>query len=495
MNKTVGILVGSFVAQVALAGQPLSYEDAVVSAVAHAPAVVQANLAREAARHSVTSANGAFDPTLVVDGGFNRSLSLERFGQFPDPFRLTSDGWNMGVNVSEVAPTGTTIAFDSRFASSSSKINLQDPNSTLAALFQDGSVQKAFRPSFQLSIGQELLKGVLMSYNLQGVRRARDGLTVAQLQAEASQQQAVADTSQAYWTWVQLVRTAEIAHRAVDVATESFRVGSARVDAGQAAPVERTRLEAALVQAKSDALSADDAAAQAADGLLRIMGESPDTEIVPGSAPGDAPPLHLDAEAVVTSALTGSLDLAVQRAAVETARRSLADARHAVWPSLRANVEGGLTGFDDTSWPGSFTMYESMFPNIGVGGTLTVPLGFRASLGASRQAETEVARQEALLSDAIAQLRIAVAQQLRVLTAAATRIELADVQVKLARETLASEEAMHDAGRSLLQDVLEARAAVDTAEASAVRARTDFRIAEVELRRLQGTLEVPGAGR
>jgi outer membrane protein TolC len=101
----------------------------------------------------------------------------------------------------------------------------------------------------------------------------------------------------------------------------------------------------------------------------------------------------------------------------------------------------------------------------------------------------EVAQQEALLSDAIVGVRIAVAQQLRVLTAAATRIDLADVQVRLARQTLASEEAMHDAGRSLLQDVLEARAAVDSAEAAAVRARTDFRIATVELQRLQGTLD------
>ena len=490
MNRSLVLALGVMLANVAVAGdRSLTYEDAVAAALQHAPEVVQANLAKEAARHDVLAANGAFDPTLSLDSRFDRSLSLQRFSQFPDPFRLTSDGWSAGLNVSEVAPTGTSIAFDTRFRSSNSKIDIPDPNSTLAALFEDGSVQKSFEPSFQLSVGQELLRGVRMSYNLQGVRRAKEGLTVAQLQAEGARQQAVADTATAYWTWVQLVRTAEIAQRAVEVAEESFRIGAARVDAGEAAPIERTRLEAAVVQAKSDAIAAEQAAEQAADALLRIMGESPDTAITPGSEPGDAPPLTLDPEQVVQSALEGSVELAVQRSLVDSARRGLGDARHAVLPSLRADVTGGLTGFDKDAWSGAFTLNESMFPNIGVGGTLTVPLGFRASLGAQRSAEVEVAQQEALLSDAIVGVRIAVAQQLRVLTAAATRIDLADVQVRLARQTLASEEAMHDAGRSLLQDVLEARAAVDSAEAAAVRARTDFRIATVELQRLQGTLD------
>ena len=58
----------------------------------------------------------------------------------------------------------------------------------------------------------------------------------------------------------------------------------------------------------------------------------------------------------------------------------------------------------------------------------------------------------------------------------------------LVREILQAEEARHEAGRVLLQEVLEARVQAQRAEAEAVRTRTDFRVAEVEFRRIQGLL-------
>lgn len=480
-------------AAVAHAGEPrpLTVEDVLTLASERAPGVLSADVSARVAKHDLLAALGAFDPTLTWDARYDLSTSKQRFGQIPDPFQIRADSWSTGVNVGGTAPTGTSVALDARFTESHTRINLDNVSPALAALFGDGDVQASYRPQFSLTLGQDLLRGVRLAYNLQGVRRAHEGIDVAQLEVEVARQQAVADAAAAYWTWVKLSRSADIARRAVGIAEENLRVGSARVEAGQVAPVEQSRLETAVVEAQATAIDADHAAAQAADTLLLLLGEDPAVDIVPGSVPGDAPPLALDVDVIVVSALEGSLELAAQRKRVEAARLAHRDARHAVLPSLRVDANAGLSGFDDTRWADAFTLGESLFPDVGVGGTLSVPLGFRASVGAARRAEEEVVRQEVLLSQQEARLRADVAQQVRVLQAAATRIQLADRQVELARQTLAAETALHDAGRTLLQDQLEAQASLDRAEADAIGARTDFRTAEITLRRLVGTLDVP----
>ena len=49
-------------------------------------------------------------------------------------------------------------------------------------------------------------------------------------------------------------------------------------------------------------------------------------------------------------------------------------------------------------------------------------------------------------------------------------------------------EALADVGRAIQKDVLEARTELDRSRADAAKARTDYRLAQVELLRLQGQL-------
>jgi outer membrane protein TolC len=65
---------------------------------------------------------------------------------------------------------------------------------------------------------------------------------------------------------------------------------------------------------------------------------------------------------------------------------------------------------------------------------------------------------------------------------------LADINLKLAKQTLEAEEAIADVGRALQKDVLEARNALATAKSERVKSRTDYQMAWVELQRLQGVL-------
>jgi outer membrane protein TolC len=457
-------------------GRLLTYEDA-LAAAADNPTLRQAELRLAQTQEDVRSAWGGFDPSLRLDGGWSRSQSLQFQPPFPDPFRSVSESYNVGTTVSAVAPSGTSGTLTGRLLSFRSDIEIDDGTFT----------QSYFQPDFQLNVSQELLRGVKLAYNLQNVRKAREGFGLAELEVERARQQARADVARAYWTWVHAERASEIARGSVEVATEALRVGGEQVSAGQLAPVERTRLEAALVRSRSDALTADHAVRQAEDTLLLLLGAAPGEQLTPGSAIGDPAELTLDPAKAVDVALSQGLDVAVARARAEAAKLGLADARHNQLPSLTASVNAGFQGGDANGWGSAFELLGG-FPSFGVSGAFQVPLGGRAAKGQAERAALELAVQQASVSDVERQVRSQVEQQVRALVSARELVGLADANLRLAEETLAAEDALASVGRSILKDVLEARAAVDAARVEAIRARVDARVAEVELLRLQGQL-------
>ena len=98
---------------------------------------------------------------------------------------------------------------------------------------------------------------------MQNITQAKSQLSITQLTLKQTYQRTVlADTASAYWNLVYQGALAAIADEAVSVAAESLRVGEAKVEAGELAPVEVTRLRAAHVQAQSAALDAHHAERQ-----------------------------------------------------------------------------------------------------------------------------------------------------------------------------------------------------------------------------------------
>jgi outer membrane protein TolC len=455
----------------------LTYEDAMRAAAAQNPSLRQAELALATSDSQVRTAMGRWDPTLNVSAGYDRNLSLQFQPPFPDPFRSVSNSWNLGATVAGTAPTGTSASVDMRMFSSENRIEAEN-----------GSFEQSyFQPAFTLNVGQEILRGFRMKYNLQSVRQAHEASTQAELQAVVARQQALAETARAYWAWLYAVQSAQIASQSVKTAEESLRVGVARVGAGQLAPIEQTRLETALVEARMVVLDATNSVAQAADALLLLMGEAPGQPITPATMAGDAPLLDLEEGAAIEAALAGNPDLAVVRASIEASRLAIADAKHATLPTLTANANAGFRGGDAESWARAY-QFLGGFPQLGVSASFAVPLGNRAASGGVQTASARLAQEDARLRQQEASVVSQVLTQVRTLESAKQRVELMDARVRLHEQTLASQEALYAGGRVLLQDLLAQRVEVDRARVEAAKARTDARLAEVDLLRLGGKL-------
>lgn len=483
-----------WLATLASAQQPLTYDEALQGALANNGTLFRATTSRDQAAAGLTSSQGQFDPLYTVEATARRSRNQGFFQGFP--FDSTSRSWQVGNSLSGTTGTGTTYAVN---------LDLDRNISEFTTNFGAGAatqLQDAYTANGNVSVTQQLLRGVRFRYNTQNVTRARQALTAAELEVERQRQEALYVAAQAYWTWAYQDELHRIALDSVAVAEEALRVGRLQVQSGQLAPVEATRLEAALVQARQSALDAGNASEVAANQLLLVMGRDPSAPIVPATAAGDVPESAIDPVRAAEVARAQNLELSVARANLDTARIDLANAKHGVLPSLAATGAAGVAsqrcppGTDNEdcvegnalSAIGGLAADDNQ-PFFSVGGTFSVPLGNRGARGERDRAAATVAQREREVADLERSVAAQVEEQVRALQSARQRMELADANVRLAEETLKAEEALAAAGRSIQKDVLEARTQLDRSKAEAAKARTDHRLAEALLLKLQGQLE------
>ncbi|MEZ4237984.1 MAG: TolC family protein [Myxococcota bacterium] len=472
--------------------RPLTYREVLQAAIAGNGDLAVTEIARDRAEAQVLGANGLFDPLLQASVGLDRSRSQGFLNGFPYDSRRRA--WQSDVTLSGVLGTGTDWSVSSGLSRNQSTFVTRD-------LGGDATRETdAFVAYTGVSLTQQLLEGVRFRYNVQNVTLARQALDAAGLSVEKQRQDTLYAAAEAYWTWSYQIQLHTIALDAVAVAEEALRVGNLQVERGQLAPVEATRLEAALVQARSDALDARNAAEQAANVVLLALGEDPGEPIAPATEAGDVPDTtDIEADKAVAVALEQNLDLALARQQVETAGTVLDNAKHALLPSLAATLDAGVASQrcpnDATDCSGgnaldaiSGLLSDENQPYVSVGGLLSVPLGNRAARGARDVAAADVALRDRQLQDTERLVAAAVEEQVRTLQSARQRMELADANVRLAEETLRAEEALAAAGRTIQKNVLEARTEVARTRAEAAKARTDTRLAQARLLALQGQL-------
>ncbi|NOY26215.1 MAG: TolC family protein, partial [Oligoflexia bacterium] len=279
-----------------------------------------------------------------------------------------------------------------------------------------------------------------------------------------------------------------IADQALAVAQEERRVVLARVDAGDLAPVERSRVEASVVQARSSQLEAHNTAISAAEALQILAGAEPDGQVTAVTVPAEPVNVTLDADAMGVEALANNPDLQSQRVAEEGADLDLRDARHGRLPSLAAVGNYTLRGYETSLGAALDEMSTGTLRDWYVGGELSAPLGNRSDRGSVLQKQAALASARITRQALERTIEQSVRSQVRNVEQDRLKLDLARANLDLAQQTLAAERALEDAGRAIQKDVLEAIRSVDDAKVSVEQARADHALAVVELMRLRGAL-------
>jgi len=470
----------------AIAEEPLTYEAALSQALTANPDLQQSELNRDQAEASVLSSRAIFDPNLSVSTNYSWDRNKSFFQGIP--FEMKNRNTMGAISVGGTTATGTSYDLSSSYMRNYGEYQATSEGSP----FGGTSIQDEYRSSLSASVTQQVLKGHRFAYNVQAVEGAQQALRQSELNYQKTRQSILSNTAQAYWSWIYQTELVEIRKTAVSVSSEAYRIGQEKYEKEDISALSLTQLELAWVQDQSSELEALNAASQAQTTLLLAMGRSPTDVISPAVLEVSVPELSISLEQAVKQGMVSNVDLAIARANVEQADLSARLAKHALLPTLTTSFSAGLgsQGTDAASALGG-VFREGNFPNMSVSGQFSMPLGNRAARGERRRSESSLASQRMALRSLEQSIQAQIAQQVQVLNSAKKRVELADVNLRLAQQSLTAEEAVFDAGRGLQKEVVEARNTLETASVDAVKSRTDFKVALVELRRLQGVLEGP----
>lgn len=481
------VVVAAMLTSLPAAAAELSLEQALRTAVEGNQAVRNARFQEESAEANLVASKAGFDPQLAVSANASTARSTQPFGNII--FDQDTIRYGASTQINGQLPTGTSYDL-------SANLNL---NESEQLDFQRSIVeQQPFlvdqfnrSPSIALTLSQEVLRGHSMAFNRRNVVDAESALTVAQLQVKAQEMRTVRDVARFYWTWVASAETAKIAEERVTVAQEALRIGELQLGEGRLARVDVTRLRTEFVRARKALLDAQNTASSDRDNLLVLMGREPGMDVEPGTPMSSSVGAPISEADAIEAAKAGNIDLRVQRAQMDQASLSLRMAKHGLLPSLQ--VSGTANFSQPTNKIGDDPSNTTNNRNLSGRATLSVPLGNRAARGdVARAAATEAQRRNDLAGSERETLT-QVAQQARIYASAAAQIELADLEVELAEQTLQAEEARAEVGRAVQRDVLEARVAVFDAKLAATRARADAQLARIELLLLQGTLDIGSA--
>lgn len=462
----------------------VSLDDAIQAAWADNTDVTAAMADVLASEGRELSSRGVGDLQLGLNANYSPMVSEGRGQGFVYRLDQAMTGW--GTSLSQSLPTGTT--WDLRF--NGVRTPPAEYNFSVSGQEFTETTDTTHQTNFAFEFSQQLLAGHRLSYNLRSISTAENATSQAELRLQSARISVGLDTAKAYWDLVLAAGSKALAENAVVVATEESRVVSALLEGGSVAPVDAARAASALATAELSLLDAEEASLGAMDNLARLTGWEMGEELIPNTRPGDVQlGLNVDMRSSVEATLASNPNVALQRLALDQAEAEVAWARHATLPNLSLVGRLGWSGYEEGKLSASLAELTSMvLPSHFVGVEFNAPLGNRASTGALHTQAAMLAMAHASAEAATDALIQQVSAAVRTLQGAGQRVELSDLTVELAQQTLAAEVALRDAGRGLEREVLQAQSTLIQMRLNALRARVNYRKALVELQGLRGEL-------
>lgn len=462
---------------------PLSLDEAMQIAMENNPQLQKLAFDIASAEAQVLSAKSIFDPNLTASAGRNFNTQQQFFAGFGIiNTEIFGPTWSVGSSFA--LPTGGTVSLDWTTSQSKSRYTLED-------VPVDDQQFNPYDTRLSLNISHNLLDGLGLENNRQGIETAERGVKLALLSQQSSQQQILADVASAYWAAHYQYRLYTIATESVNIAEAEARVVAAQVQEGNLANVEADRVEAARLSALSAAADAEQAFFSAIDALSLLIGQPLSLDIRLSSAPTPPNQIDIALDTALQRAQSQSPTLRQAEYAVEEATAQLRLARNKRLPSLSVDARYTLNGWEEELSDAITEMLNASLPSSYIGLNLSIParnLANKGELG-QRIAALESARID--LQSQQHSLSQQVTAQHRILTASLLKIDLAEANLRVAESTLVADRALRDAGRALEKDVLNSANAVDEAKSQLEKALADYQLAQIELDRLTGNLTAP----
>jgi len=472
----------------------LTIDDAVKRAIENNPdlAVVRLGTDVEAAR--VSQADSAYRP--VFSTVFGRSSVMTPSSSFDQIEGIETTDLFATTGLRQRLRTGGgtwSLGWDASRTASDSFINSFNPT---------------LRSGLLVAFSQPLLRDrKIDAVRVQNVIVKRN-LKSSELRALQASVQTVAAVKQAYWTLKAALANVTVQQRSLELAEDLVRQNQARVNVGQAPPLDLVQAQAEVATRRENLIRADAIAKDAEDRLRRLMMDPADTSfwnvrLSPVDEPvsDNTPP---DQARAVESALRDRYDLALLRQDLDNADTNVEFFNNQKLPDVRleASYRGGGVGGTQLvrtgPFPGTVTgsvdtgfgdvlgqVFGRDFPTWSVGVTVNYPIG--RSFEEAGLARAEIERKQSAQRIASLQLQVAetVRSAARDVQSTKERVDAARAGETLAQQRLTVESRRFDAGFSTTFLVTQAQRDLLQAQVNLLQAVLDHQSSLVNFEAVQ----------
>ena len=455
--------------------ETISLADAAIRALQHNLDISISRQTKDSRLADITVEQAKFDPTLSVNGQYNRTVSpLNRpvFGSTnQDLTKITTfDQRTQSVTLDATTNLLTGGNVDLNYSPSRTNIN-----QNLATGF-------LFNPSYTgglvLTLTQPLLRNAGIDVTKTFIRVAQNNATVEEHVFRDRVLTVLATVEQTYWEVVFANENLKVAEAALKAAQELGASNRAKAKAGIMSIVDVLQAEAAIASRVEQVLVADKTIRDQEDQLRRLLNPAEeDLRQDIRLTPLDQPVVTLE-----PISLQEAIDTAIeQRPEIVQAKKNMESsdlntkfAKNQILPTLSFQGTMGMAGLGK-DYPDSVNNnFSGDYYNYGAGLVLSYPLGNRSAWSTYNKRQLEAKNAEASLVSVRQQIIVGVREAVRRVQTDFKRIETTRSARIMAEKQLQAEQERLKVGLSTTRFVLDFQRDLATAQGNELRATVDY---------------------
>jgi outer membrane protein len=360
---------------------------------------------------------------------------------------------------------------------------------------------------------QPLLRGFSTDITRQSLQVTRINRDISDVQLRSTITNTLSNVRNAYWNYVYTVQAADVAQQSVNLADQLVKDNQTRVEVGTMAPIDVVTAQSQAATARQNLVAAQSAMYTNELTLKRlIVSGTQDPNWSARLDPVDRPefrPEAIDVATAVRRALSERTDLDIAKKDVEANAVTLKYLNDQMKPQAdfvgtyglvgvggsQLQFEPGATGVNRTpigSIPGGYadalsSLFTTNFPRWTAQINFSYPLGLSSQQASVARARVQLGQVQAQVHQIELQVATDVTNAAVTAQSAAERVQAAQAARELAQKTMEAEQSKFEVGMSTNYNVILTQRDLATAQINELQAILNYRIALVELERLQQT--------
>jgi outer membrane protein TolC len=455
--------------------ETISLADAALQALKHNLDISISRQTKESRQADITVEQAKFDPTLSVNGQFNRTLTpLNRpllGATGPSLTNITTfDQRTQSVTLDATTnlPTGGNV--DLNYSPTRTSVN-----QNLAGGF-------LFNPSYTgglaLTLTQPLLRNAGIDVTKTFIRVAQNNAIVEEHVFRDRVLTVLASVEQTYWEVVFANENLKVAEAALKAAQELLATNRAKAKAGIMSIVDVLQAEAAVASRVEQVLVADKAIRDQEDQLRRLLNPAEeDLRQDLRLTPLDQPVVTLEPislQEAIDKAIEQRPEIAQAMKNMETSDLNTKFAKNQILPTLSFQGTMGMAGLGKDYGDSVNRNFNGDYYNYGAGLVLSYPLGNRSAWSTYNKRQLEEKNAEASLMNVRQQIIVGVREAVRRVQTDFKRIETTRSARIMAEKQLQAEQERLKVGLSTTRFVLDFQRDLATAQGNELRATVDY---------------------